>query len=203
MRSLPRDDDQPVVGLRERKKAKTRAEIQRHALRLFQRQGYAATTVDQVAEAAEVAQSTVFRYFPTKEDLVLSDDYDDAVVAAFRAQPPELSPIEAFRRSVKDLFASLPPEEIELSKVRHDLVRDTPELRGAMLADLTRTIRLIAAEVALRLGRDPTEFAIRNLAGALIGVGMAALLSTEEDSGADYVALFDAGMAHLDAGLPL
>jgi AcrR family transcriptional regulator len=203
MRSLPRDDDQPVVGLRERKKAKTRAEIQRHALRLFQRQGYAATTVDQVAEAAEVAQSTVFRYFPTKEDLVLSDDYDDAVVAAFRAQPPELSPIEAFRRSVKDLFASMTPEEIELSKARHDLVRDTPELRGAMLADLTRTIRLIAGEVALRLGRDPGEFAIRNLAGALIGVAMAALLTTEEDSGADYVALFDAGMAHLDAGLPL
>lgn len=203
MRSLPRDDGQPVVGLRERKKAKTRAEIQRHALRLFQKQGYAATTVDQVAEAAEVAQSTVFRYFPTKEDLVLADDYDDAIIAAFRAQPAELSPIEAFRRSVRDVFASLPPEEVELAKVRHDLVRDTVELRGAMLADLTRTIRLLASEVAGRLGRDPDEFAIRNLAGALIGVGMAAMLTTEEDSGADYLALFDAGMAHLDAGLPL
>jgi len=203
MRSLPHDDDRPVVGLRERKKAKTRAEIQRHALRLFQRQGYAATTVDQVAEAAEVAQSTVFRYFPTKEDLVLSDDFDDLVVAAFRAQPPELSPIEAFRRSIRDVFADLPPEEVELAKVRHDLVKNTPELRAATLADLTRTIRLIADEVALRLGRDPHEFAIRNLAGALIGVGMAAMLTTEDDEDADYVRLFDAGMAHLDAGLPL
>jgi AcrR family transcriptional regulator len=203
MRWLPRDDGERVVGLRERKKAKTRAEIQRHALRLFQKQGYAATTVDQVAEAAEVAQSTVFRYFPTKEDLVLSDDYDDAIVATFRAQPAELSPIEAFRRSIREVFAALPPEEVELAKIRHDLIGETPELRAATLADLTRTIRLIAEAVALRLGRDPDEFAIRNLAGALIGVGMAAMLTTEEGSRTDYMALFDAGMAHLDAGLPL
>jgi AcrR family transcriptional regulator len=203
MRSSPRTDGEQVAGLRERKKARTRAEIQRHALRLFQKQGYAATTVDQVAEAAEVAQSTVFRYFPTKEDLVLADDFDNVIVAKFRTQPAELSTIEAFRRSVREVFAALPPEAAELAKVRHDLIRDAPELRAAALADLIGTIRLIAEEVALRLGRDPDEFAIRNLAGALIGVGMAAMLATEEDSGADYLALFDAGMAHLDAGLPL
>jgi AcrR family transcriptional regulator len=70
------------TGLRERKKAKTRAAIQRHAWRLFQEQGYAATTVDQIAEAAEVSQSTFFRYFPTKEDVVLTDDYDPVMIEA-------------------------------------------------------------------------------------------------------------------------
>ena len=66
--SLP---DQPPLGLRERKKAKTRAAIQAHALRLFAQQGYAETTVDQIAEAVGVSQSTFFRYFPTNEDVVL------------------------------------------------------------------------------------------------------------------------------------
>jgi transcriptional regulator GlxA family with amidase domain len=53
-------------GLRERKKTKTRAAIREHALRLFREQGYEATTVEQIAEAAEVSHSTFFRYFPTK-----------------------------------------------------------------------------------------------------------------------------------------
>ena len=66
-------DGQPADGLRERKKAKTRAAIQQHALRLFQVKGYTATTVEEIAEAAEVSPSTFFRYFPTKEDIILYD----------------------------------------------------------------------------------------------------------------------------------
>src|SRR5690348_18511042 len=99
-------------GLRERKKARTRAAIREHALRLFHEQGYDATTVEQIAEAAEVSPSTFFRYFPTKEDVVLYDDVDPLLIAAFAAQPPELSPIQAMRNAMLDVFTSIPPEEI-------------------------------------------------------------------------------------------
>src|SRR6478609_9387847 len=102
------------AGLRERKKAKTRAAIQEHALRLFGEQGYAATTVEQIAAAAEVSPSTFFRYFPTKEDVVLYDVLDPPILAAFRAQPAELSPIQALRGAMRDAFAKLPTEELQM-----------------------------------------------------------------------------------------
>ena len=86
------DGSRPAQGLRERKKAKTRAAVQRHALRLFKEQGYDNTTVEQIADAAEISPSTFFRYFPTKEDVVLYDAMDPILIAEFAAQPAELSP---------------------------------------------------------------------------------------------------------------
>src|ERR1700689_5570392 len=80
-------------GLRERKKARTRASLREHALRLFREQGYQATTVEQIAAAAEVSPSTFFRYFPTKEDVVLQDDMDTRMIQAFERQPAALGPV--------------------------------------------------------------------------------------------------------------
>ena len=87
----------PAPGLRERKKAKTRAALREHALALFREQGYAATTVEQISAAAEVSPATFFRYYPTKEDVVLQDDFDLVTLEALESQPAGLGPVAAFR----------------------------------------------------------------------------------------------------------
>jgi len=198
------EDDRPAVGLRERKKAKTRAAIQQHALRLFREQGYQATTVEQIAEAAEVSPSTFFRYFPTKEDVVLYDALDPALLEAFRAQPAELSPIQALRGAMQAVFAELPPEEVGVQRERDALIRSVPELRARMVDEFARNLQLIAEVVAERVGRAADEPAVRTLAGAVIGVGISAWYTAGDHATTeDYLALMDAGLAHLEAGLPL
>src|SRR3984957_14510442 len=100
-------------SLRERKKARTRASLREHALRLFREQGYQATTVEQIAAAAEVSPSTFFRYFPTKEDVVLQDDMDLRLVESLARQPPDRSPIAAVRAALREAWGSFTPAEWE------------------------------------------------------------------------------------------
>jgi AcrR family transcriptional regulator len=193
-------------GLRERKKARTRAAIRRHALALFMEQGYSATTVEQIAEAAEVSPATFFRYFPTKEDVVLQDDFDILALAEMEAQPAELSPIAAFRAAAAATRQQLTPEEIEIFATTTHLTMSVPEIRARALDEFVRTAEQISAAIARRNGGSPDDFEVKNLAGAIIGVVMAATMPWDPQQPSDFGAMFDridAGLAHLEAGLPL
>jgi AcrR family transcriptional regulator len=192
------------MGLRERKKARTRAAIQQHAMRLFRERGYQATTVEQIAEAAEVSPSTFFRYFPTKEDVVLYDVLDPAALAAFRAQPAELRPIRALRGAMRQVFAGMSPEELAVQRERDALIRSVPELRARMLDEFARNLEQIAELVAERVGRRADDPAVRTLAGAVIGVAISAWYAVGDQATTnEYLAVMDAGLAQLEAGLPL
>ncbi|HUZ53916.1 MAG TPA: TetR family transcriptional regulator [Streptosporangiaceae bacterium] len=194
-------------GLRERKKARTRAAIREHALRLFREQGYDATTVDQIAEAADVSPSTFFRYFPTKEDVVLLDEFDVLAVGAFEAQSADLSPVAAFRAAARAAFSSLGEDELARLRETAELTLTVPEIRARAMDEFARTIGVIAQAAARRSGRDPNDFAVRNVAGAIVGVIMAATMPwsdwAEEAAGSDMLDRIDAALAHLEAGLPL
>jgi len=194
-------------GLRERKKARTRAAIREHALRLFREQGYDATTIDQIAEAAEVSPSTFFRYFPTKEDVVLQDDVDVLTMSAFEAQPAGLPPLAAFRAAAQQAFGALGEEELARLRETAELTLTVPELRARAMDEFSRTIGVIAGAVARRAGRDPDDFAVRVLAGAVVGVIMAATMPWEDwakqDPGTDMLSRIDAALGQLEAGLPL
>jgi AcrR family transcriptional regulator len=200
----PHTDAPRRSGLRERKKAKTRALIQEIALRLFREQGYAATSIEQIAEAAEVSTTTVFRYFPTKPDLVIYDDLDARFLEAARAQPADLNIVQLLRNSIRSVFSGPTDYEMDTLREREQLMWSEPEVRTAMLAELVRTLREAVEFVAERTGRPVDDDKVIATAGALIGVSLAAWFACEgETSLARYSGLLDSAAAHLEFSLPL
>ncbi|NUS44199.1 MAG: TetR family transcriptional regulator [Mycobacteriaceae bacterium] len=156
-------------GLRERKKERTRRTIRSEAFRLFKEQGYAETTVEQIAAAAEVSPSTFFRYFPSKEQLVIADDLDAPMLEALQRQPMELPLLEALRRASDEVFTHLPDDLQEFEYTRLGFMHSVPELRGAVAQEAERNMNLMIDIAAQRTGRDRDDPEIQMFAGALIG----------------------------------
>nr|WP_209972771.1 TetR family transcriptional regulator [Paenibacillus eucommiae] len=179
------------------------AAVQMHALRLFREFGYQATTVEQIAETAEISPSTFFRYFSTKEEVLITDNYDPLLIAAFEEQPSHLSPLQAVKGAILSGMTDMSAEELATMRERNQLIMMVPELRAAVLNNLTQTMEMIAEMVAKRAGRKPDDLAVRTLAGAVIGVNFSAMLYYAENPDADFSSLLDEGLSQLEAGLPL
>jgi AcrR family transcriptional regulator len=160
--------DNPVIGLRERKKQRTRDSIQREAMRLFRQRGYEATTIEQIAEAVEISPSTFFNYFPTKEDVVFHDEMDPAVAAAFLARPPGEPLGVALRQTMAQVSGQvLADRNIQLERAR--LIFEVPALRSRLWQELERSQEFIRALIAERTGRDPGDFEMRVVVGVVVG----------------------------------
>jgi len=196
-------DEEKRIGLRDRKKLKTRISVQQHAMRLFRQQGYSATTVEQIAEAAEISPSTFFRYFPTKESVVLTDFYDPLLIEAFLSQPQDLPPLEALRSAIKEAFANMSADESASEIERSRLILSVPELRVAALSNLFGTFDAMADALAKRTHRKPDEPAVRMFVGAFFGIAMAVGTIWLENPDNDMIAAMDTAIAYLEQGLPL
>lgn len=186
------------MGLRERKKRRTRELIREHAMRLFTEQGYVETTVEQIAAAADISPSTFFRYFPTKEQLILIDDLDAPVLDAIAAQPADVPPLTACRRAFQQVLSGLTPAEIEAERTRQQLLFSVPELRSAMLGELTRSVGILAGAIAARVGRPADDFEVRVFAGAVAGAVLGAVGDDPPE-----LSTFVAAMDFLARGMPL
>ncbi|HKT00787.1 MAG TPA: TetR family transcriptional regulator [Rugosimonospora sp.] len=190
-------------SLRERKKQKTRWLIQEHALRLFREQGYEQTTVDQIAAAAEISPSTFFRYFKTKEDVVLEDEYDPMLLAGLAAAPAEMAPVPAMRYAMRQAFGQIDQTELPRLLERTRLTLSVPALRMRTLDNFTGQFELLGGPLAARYGRSTRDFDIRVLVGAIFGAIFAAVLTwVERDGGDDLMTLMDDALAQIEsAGL--
>ncbi len=168
----------PSLGLRERKKWQTRQAIRREALRLFTEQGFADTTVEQIAEAAEISPRTFYRYFRVKEAVLISADHSPLIVAAFIEAPRDLTPIAAYEYAVTEVFGSLSEEDRVADLLGQQLLYQVPEAHGLIYAELITLIGLITDALQYRLD-GPTDEAERAvLAGAIVGVIMGAAHNT-------------------------
>lgn len=184
-------------SLRERKKMRTREAVLREAFRLFERNGYANTTVEQIARAAEVSPRTFFRYFPSKESLLSSDDCVEPIIDAFVRAPAELSPVAAYRHALTEVFGSMPRDEFNFMTSRQYLMYTLPEVKGALHDEYLRTVRALADAVAVRLNRPREDPVVPVVAGAITGV----LMATADESPLSGDAVLTA-LDVLDKGLP-
>ncbi|MEV5973884.1 TetR family transcriptional regulator [Streptomyces sp. NPDC051921] len=203
MTAMPVTPERP--GLRERKKLKTRAAIRKATYRLVAEQGYEATTIEQIAAAAEVSPSTVVRYFPAKEDILLTDDQDELMLARLRARPAGEEPLESLRTVVLDAVTAALAREPEETRLRARLVVETPAVRARLTETTAETGRLLSAAVAERTGRSPDDLEVRVFTAAVLGALREATVYWAEHGGddADLVPLLDRTVDALKTGLTL
>jgi AcrR family transcriptional regulator len=189
------------LGLRERKKLKTRRAIRVAAFRLFAEQGYDATTVDQIAAESEVSPSTFFRYFATKEDLVLSDDYDPLMEAAFRARPKDEPLVESLRQAMIGPLRQILATERDEMLQRMRLYREVPAIRARAMLGQKESVQMMCGLLAERTGDAPDSLRLRAIVSAILAASEEAVLYwAEQDGQGDMTELLsDAITALVDA----
>jgi AcrR family transcriptional regulator len=164
----------PKLGLRERKKLKTRESIQREAMRLFKRNGYEETTIEQIAAAADISPGTYFNYFPTKEDVVLYDAFDPIIGDLLSSRPPD-EPLGVSFRHVLDLISQLLERDRESVYERSKLSLEVPELRARLWEEFEKAQGFMGGLIAQRSGRSQDDFEIRVVVMALVASMMEAM----------------------------
>lgn len=160
-------------SLRERKKQKTREAIQREATRLFQKQGYEETTIEQIAAAVEISPSTFFNYFRSKEDVVLYDAYDPIVATLFQSRPSN-EPLSDSVHAVLDQMTDMLERDRDIILARSKLLLQTPDLRSRLWSEVQRAQVFFGEMLAQRTGRDADDFEFRVVAIALVAAMMEA-----------------------------
>ncbi|MFE4977054.1 TetR/AcrR family transcriptional regulator [Kitasatospora sp. NPDC056651] len=166
----PRTTDGPdgpgrVPGLRERKKQQTRDALVQAAHMLFLSQGFARTTVDEIASAVDVSQRTFFRYFANKDEVALAvmAEAEDYFIECLRHRPAEETPLQALRASIVKAWLDLGsqvssgPGSIHSALELMRIIEETPPLLAAHLRRVADQERLVVEVLAEREGLDPAE----------------------------------------------
>jgi mycofactocin system transcriptional regulator len=192
---------EPSVAPRGRPPSTTRERVAQVALDLFAQRGFEETTVDDIAEAVGVGRRTVFRYFPSKNDMVWGD-FDlvlDRLRADLAAQDPALSVAQAVAAAAvaSNRYA---PEQLPELRIRMTLITTVPALQAHSMLRYTAWRRVIAEYVAARTGEPVTALVPQTVAHAALGVSMAAFSCWVEEPGQDLEANLEAAYASFASG---
>ncbi|MFD7692977.1 TetR/AcrR family transcriptional regulator [Streptomyces sp. NPDC059374] len=191
------------AGLRERKKTKTRLAIRGAAHTLIAEQGYEATTVEQIAERAEVSPSTVLRYFPGKEDIVGTVDTGPALVAALRDRPADEPWTDSLRHVLRHATVTALEEDAQAVRLRAQLSVRVPAVRSRLLESVRGTGRMLAEAVTERPGPPPDPLTARVYATSLAaGLTETCLYWAERGFRDDLPGLLDRALDVAGDGVP-
>ena len=172
-------------GLRDRKKQRTRRAIEQSALGLFETRGFDGITIDEIADAADISPRTFFHYFPSKEDVVLSD-YAlrlESIVAALAASPADQAPWEALRAAFLTVGADYESERDALLR-RFRIIQSTPSVAARNLQLQASWEDAVTAAVSDWLQVSPAnDLRPRLLAGAALAAMRASLRQWLADGG--------------------
>jgi AcrR family transcriptional regulator len=166
------------VGLRERKKQRTRELIAATARRLFIERGFEAVPVTEIARAAEVSEATVFNYFPTKEDLLYSrlEAFEEELLSAVRERQPGESVLAAFGRFIsvpRGLLASEDPDAVEQLAAIVRVIAESPALLAREQQIYARYMGSLATVLAEETAARADDVRPWIVANTLIGVHQA------------------------------
>ena len=190
---------------RERKKLETRQALEQAALRLFGEKGYDQTTVEDIAEAADVAVRTFFRYFSSKQDVLFGEVVTDRVnrLRTELANRPADADTLASVMAVMDLLDFSPPDEEQQVLARMDLMRRQPSFVSRYLEIIDEMRAVVVQFVAERTGLDPrTDLYPLLVGGACAAVWDASLKLWVESGGTrSFRALRTEGFTALTEGL--
>jgi AcrR family transcriptional regulator len=174
-----------MVGLRERKKQRTRQALVRAALRLFQDKGYEETTIAEIAAEADVSTRTFFSYFASKEDVILHDgpEHMDGVLALVRGRRPGEPLSDLLTRVARSSLESAVAEEgfdgVEEAQARLDLIMAVPALQARTLQVLfdsqLRLAQALQEAYSDELDLVQCTAAVGSLVGAVMLTAMATL----------------------------
>ena len=177
------------VGVRERKKRATRAQLEEAAFSLFARQGYDSTTVDEISEAAQVSPRTFFRYFATKEDVIFGDqgEWLDQLRLAMQHGPGDDG--DVVRHGLLE-FSRLLEERRDSILSRRRLVLDNPSLKGRVLRLESDQAVAMAEALAARGGADTPTFEQQVLASCAVSAFAAAVRAWHEDDAGEPLLVY-------------
>lgn len=156
-------------GLRERKRAETHARIQTEGVRLFLEKGFEATTLDEVAAAADVSRRTLLNYFGSKEEIILSTkaQFPQLIADAVAVRPADEPLLEMVENAFVDLAQRHRSEEMRAVAA---LIGCTPSLQPGDQAKYERIERLLAQTLAARKGLPEDDISCRVVAGAAVSI---------------------------------
>jgi AcrR family transcriptional regulator len=187
---------------RERKRTKTRLMIQAEALRLFAAKGYSDTTVEEIADAAAISPRTFFRYFPSKEDVVIWDEYDPLVPELLKARPHDEPPAETLRAVIREAVGGLYRRDPERLLARVRLSFSVPELRARFAEEQQRGMETLAPLLEEKRWTRGDELQLQVIGSALIATVSVALDRWQQGDGkGDLLALLDQATEALAKGI--